>query len=122
MVSRNDLYVSQIVYTASVQPVQTAQPLRLVRLVQPVQQALRSRCTGCRMIVCPLFGLVPSCMGVLLSKLSTMLSVMDSLALDAPPSIFKAALSKTGRGTSQPLLNICHQPSQMQAIMLIPLI
>lgn len=54
-----------------------------VRSVQRIRirPALRSkRCTNCGAIICPPFGLVPSCMGVYLSKLSTTLGVIESLA------------------------------------------
>lgn len=67
---------------------QPAQPLR------PVQRVLHPKCTGCGAVVCPPFGLVPSCMGVALSKLSAMLSIVDSLAPGCSALYFQSCTFK----------------------------
>lgn len=53
---------------------------RSIPRVPLIQRTLRRKsCTSSGTVVCPPFGLVPSCLGVSLSKLSTTLSSIDSL-------------------------------------------
>lgn len=55
--------------------------VRRIQRIHHIQRTLRHKtCTSCGTIVCPPFGLVPSCLGVSLSKLSITLSSLNSLA------------------------------------------
>lgn len=55
--------------------------VRRIRRIHRIQRTLRHKpCASSGTIVCPPFGLVPSCLGVSLSKLSTTLSSLNSLA------------------------------------------